>query len=133
MFKRFAHIFAYLLLVMMPLQSIAAANMLVCNSMMQSTDAKVSDIGASNQQMETMPCHEHMAHMASSHTSNSKHKDACKSTCGTLCSTLCAMTALPNDINSALTTSSSSLITLVEQSYASITLPNTQRPPIFLS
>ncbi|HSI43738.1 MAG TPA: hypothetical protein VK949_05300 [Methylotenera sp.] len=133
MFKHFAHIFAYLLLVMMPLQSIAAASMLVCNSVMQSHDAKAADIGVSNQQLETMPCHEHMAHMASSHTSNSKHKDACKSTCGALCSTLCAMTALPNGINTTPTISSSSLIALMEQSYASITLPNTQRPPIFLS
>ena len=127
MLKRFAHMFAYLLLVLMPLQSIAAANMLVCNSMMQS---HASDTSASNQQANAMPCHEHMA---SSHTADSKHKNTCKSACGALCSTLCAMTALPNDIRATLTSTSSPLIGLTEQSYASVTLPNSQRPPIFLS
>ena len=127
MLKRFAHLFAYLILVTMPLQSIAAANMLVCNSMMQSHNSKIS---ASPHQTAAMPCQEHMA---SAHTTDSKHKNTCKSTCGALCSTLCAMTALPNSINTTLTLISSPLVGLAEQSYASVTLPNTQRPPIFLS
>ena len=132
MLKRFAHLFAYLLLVMMPLQSIAAANMLVCNSVMQGQNPKTyaAEMSASNHQANNMPCHEHLA---SSDTTDSKHKNSCKSTCGALCSTLCAMTALPNGINTTLTSISSPLVGLAEQSYASVTLPNTQRPPIFLS
>ena len=127
MLKRFSQMFAYLLLVTMPLQSIAAANMLVCNSMMQS---HASHTSASKQLANTMPCHEHLA---SSDTTDSKHKSSCKSTCGALCSTLCAMTALPNGINTTHTSISSPLVGLAEQSYASVTLANTQRPPIFLS
>lgn len=125
--------FAYLLLVMTPLQSIAAANMLVCNSMMQGHNAKThhsSAMSASNQQLNIMPCHEHLV---SSDTTDSKHKNTCKSSCGTLCSTLCAMTALPNDIKTTFTSTSSPMVGLAEQSYVSVTLPNTQRPPIFLS
>jgi hypothetical protein len=130
MLKRFTHMFAYLLLVLMPLQSIAAANMLVCNSMMQSHTSNI----ASKQEVSAMPCHEHMANMAAStNMTDSKHKDACKSTCGTLCSTLCAMTALASDLKTAINSNSSHLVSLTEQSYVSVTLPNTQRPPILLS
>lgn len=128
MLKRFAHLFAYLLLVMLPLQSIAAANMLVCNSMMQ---RQVSSVPT--ERVNSMPCHEHMADMVTSSHMETKHKNSCKSTCGALCSTLCAMTALPNSINTTLTSTSSPLVSLAEQSYSSVTLPNTQRPPIFLS
>jgi len=132
MFKRFSYIFAYLLLALMPLQSIAAANMLVCNSMMQTH---------SNNQQQDMPCHEHMAsttaaddnHQAKTAHTTDTHKATSKSTCGTLCSTLCAMTALAGNINTTVTANSSPLAGPTEQSYLSVTLPNTQRPPIFLS
>ncbi len=115
--------FAYLLLVMMPLQSIAAANMLVCNSMMQAHSS-------TTQQAPMMPCHEAMA---ASHVHDSKHKDACKSSCGALCSTLCAMTALPANLQTIITPAALQLAGFAEQSYISVILPNTQRPPIFQS
>jgi hypothetical protein len=131
MFKRFSYIFAYLLLALMPLQSIAAANMLVCNSMMQSH---------SSPEQQGMACHKHMAstEKAGNHETNiahstDTHKTTCKSTCGTLCSTLCAMTALASNINTTINANSSPLLRLADPSYASVTLPNSQRPPIFLS
>ena len=43
MLKHFSQSFAYLLLVLIPLQGIAAANMLVCNSMMQAQSYKQSN------------------------------------------------------------------------------------------
>lgn len=130
MWKRYAKLFAYMLLVLLPLQSVAASNMLVCNSMLHNAPANI----AAKQAVSSMPCHEHMANMASSsHTADSKHKDACKNSCGALCSNFCAMTALPSDIKTAINLNTSPLVSLTEQSYASITLPNTQRPPIFLS
>jgi hypothetical protein len=133
MFKRFSYIFAYLLLALMPLQSIAAANMLVCNSMMQANDSKLQ---------QSMPCHEQMLDSAktddhqaqtSIQTKTPHSTDTHKSTCSTLCSTLCAVSVLADNINTTITTNTSPLAGLAEQSYASVTLPNTQRPPIFLS
>lgn len=126
MFKRFSHIFVYLLLALMPLQSMAAANMQICNSMMQTETSK--------QELQTMPCHEHMANAVGvEKPAKDNHQDACKSSCATLCSNLCAMTTLPTDIKSALLPVSALLISTIHLAYVSITLPSLQRPPIFLS
>lgn len=138
MLKRFSHIAAYLLLVLLPLQSMAAANMLVCNSMMPMTKK--------NAQSQVMPCHKHMNNMVShdinetndtvassdTHT-NASYKNTCKTNCATLCASMCAMTALPSHFKSAVLEASSQAFSLAYQSYASITLPNLQRPPIRLS
>lgn len=131
MLKHFSQFFACLLLVLIPLQSIAAANMLVCNSMMQAQSSKQSN----PQQVQVEPCHMHMAGMSKSMASPSeKHQSpCCKTTCATLCASLNAMTALPSSIKPATFLVSTDLISIPYQAYASITQPNLQRPPIFLA
>ncbi|HSI38519.1 MAG TPA: hypothetical protein VK946_05560 [Methylotenera sp.] len=127
MFKHFSHIFVYLLLALMPLQSMAAANMLICNSMMQAETSK--------QALHTMPCHEHMTSPAASidQSTEDDHPSASKTNCTALCSNLCGMVALQIDIKSALLPVSTLLISTTHPAYASITLPSLQRPPIFLA
>ena len=131
MLKYFSQFFACLLLVLIPLQSIAAANMLVCNSMMQAQSYEQSN----SQQVQAEPCHMHMAGMSKS-TANplEKHQSpCCKTTCAALCASLNAMTALPSSIKPATFLVSSNLISIPHQAYASIIQPNLQRPPIFLA
>ena len=131
MLKHFSQFFAYLLLVLIPLQGIAAANMLVCNSMMQAQSYELNN----SQQVQAEPCHMHMAGMSKS-TANplEKHQSLfCKTTCATLCASLNAMTALPSSIKPATFLVSAGLISIPYQAYASITQPNLQRPPILLA
>ena len=56
---------AYVLLVLMPLQAVAAAKMLVCNSMMQNSMMYISvaskQIATADANMASMPCHQHTA------------------------------------------------------------------------
>jgi hypothetical protein len=127
MLKRFSHYFACLLLVLIPLQGFAAANMSICNSMMQSH--------SSEQQLQAKPCHMHMAGMSKTtqNQNNCKHKDTCKTICATLCASLSVMATLPSNIKPASLQDTAKNITLLSQSYASITLPSPQRPPILLS
>ena len=132
MLKRFSHFFACLLVVLIPLQGFAAANMSICNSLMQA-EANY----AKQQEVQTRPCHEHMAGITKtsgdlSNNHSGKHKSACKTNCVTLCSSLCTMTALPSNIKPATLQDTSKAMTLLSQSYASITLPSLQRPPILL-
>ena len=133
MLKRFSHFFACLLVVLIPLQGFAAANMSACNALMQATANQPKQ-----QKVQAIPCHEHMAGMTKtsgdlSNNHSGKHKSACKTNCVTLCSSLCAMTALPSNIKPATLQDTSKAMTLLSQSYASITLPSPQRPPILLS
>lgn len=131
MLKYFSEFFACLLLVLIPLQSIAAPNMVVCNSMMQAQSSEQSN----PQRAQVKPCHMHMAGMSKSMASPSeKHQSpCCKTTCATLCASLNAMTALPSSIKPATLLVSTALINILYQAYASITQPNLQRPPIFLA
>ena len=124
MLKYFSQLLACLLLVLIPLQSIAAANMLVCNSMMHAQN--------NSQQLQTEPCHMHMVGMyKSSEAPLEKHQSpCCKTTCAALCASLNAMTALPSSIKPATFLVSTGLISIPYQAYASITQPNLQRPPI---
>lgn len=127
MLKHLSYFFAYLLLVLVPLQGIAAANISICNSVMQSH--------TSEQQSQAKPCSMHMLGM-SKNTQNQdccSHKSACKAICATLCSGMSAVTILPSDIKSANFLVSTALISLPYQAYASITQPNLQRPPILLA
>ena len=133
MLKRFSHFFACLLVVLIPLQGFAAANMSACNALMQ-----VATNQAKQQEVQTTPCHEHMAGMIKtsgdpSNNHSGKHKSACKTSCATLCTSLCAMTALPSNTKPDTLQDTSKTMTLLSQSYASITLPSPQRPPILLS
>jgi hypothetical protein len=129
MLRRFSHFFACLLLVLIPLQGIAAANMSICNSMMQTNTKHASIIQTSTQQQaQTMPCHDDM---------NSKlhgnGKSTSKTSCAALCASLCAMTALPSNIPVASFLASASVMHMPHQTYVSITQPSLQRPPIFFS
>ena len=138
MLTRFSRFFACLLVVLIPLQGFAAANMSACNALMLAAVNQTKQQG-----VRVMPCHEHMAGMtntsgdlSNNHLDNnhsSKHKSACKTNCATLCNSLCAMTALPSNIKPATLQDTSRAMTLFSQSYASITLPSPQRPPILLS
>lgn len=130
MFKRLTHFFAWILLVSVPMQALATANMLVCNSMMQ------SNINQRNN--ANMPCH-NMANMTEiSQQSTAKHqspccKPSCKTICATLCASVSAVGTLPSDIKPAPFLAATRLISLLHQSYDSITLPSLQRPPILLT
>jgi hypothetical protein len=123
MLKRFSHFFACVLLVLMPLQGIAAANMSICNSMMQSHE--------NQPKQANLPCHEGVS--KSSESNSAKHQSQCKAACATLCANLSAMTALPSNIKPATLLAATQVLSLADQTYASINLPNLQRPPIFLS
>jgi hypothetical protein len=127
MLKRCSHFFSCLLLVLLPLQGLAAANMLVCNSLMQ---AEASQLTSVKQQVkQTMPCHQNMAINKTTDT----HKSNCKTSCDALCASLCALTMLTNSIKPASLLSSTNLIGSGDQTYVSITQTNLQRPPIFLA
>jgi hypothetical protein len=122
MLKRFSHFVAYLLLVLLPLQGFAAANMTACNSLMQ--------VEKNAEQVQIMPCHEHVANKAKP---SENHENTCKSTCAALCASLCAMTTLPSNIKPATMLAATQVLSLADQTYASITQAKLQRPPIFLS
>ncbi len=130
MLKRFTPFFAWILLVLMPMQALATANVLVCNSMMQS---KVNQYNTAD-----MPCRD-MANMVefSQQSSDKQLNPCCKPTCKSICATLCAsvsaVTSLQSDIKPADFLASTPLMSMLHQSYASITLPSLQRPPILLS
>ena len=127
MLKRFTHYFACLLLVLMPLQGIAAANMSICNSMMQAaTETKVS----------ATPCHKHanmqMADMTKA-SDNCKHKSTCKAACATLCASLSSMTALNQTTPAMPVLATTQVLVAYSEIYTSYLPPNLQRPPILLS
>lgn len=134
MFKLFSHITAYLLLMLIPLQSIAAADMLICNSMSM---LKVKNVSV---QPDNMPCLTHMAKLVKvsigdsnrAHT-DTPHESDSKTSCATFCYGMCAMTVLPSEIKSQALLTPTQIFGLAYQAYTSVTLPNLQRPPIRLS
>lgn len=127
MLKRFPHFFACLLLVLIPLQGIAAANMSICNSMMQSNVDQRNSVD--------MPCHDmaNMTQQTSAKQQNPHYKPICKTICATLCASVSTVTTLPSDIKSIPFLASTTLMSMPHQPYASITLPSLQRPPILLA
>ncbi len=127
MLKQLTHFFACLLLVLIPLPGIAAANMSICNSMMQ------SHVQQNIKQLQAKPCHMHMAGMTNIKHSSCKHDTACKTACATLCASLSVMTEIPGDIKPAHFMLSTTLLSIPYQAYTSITQPNLQRPPILLA
>ena len=144
MFKCISYYFACLLVVLMPLQALAAANMLVCKDMMRTSITQ-----ANTQKIENAPCHKHMASMtvdsknqhitnveisgAEKYNKDTPCKTSCKAVCATLCASLVTMAAQPNDITAVIFLVSSTLISMPNQVYASITQASLQRPPIFLA
>jgi hypothetical protein len=127
MLIRCSHFFACMLLVLLPLQSLAAANMLVCNSLMQAEASQLTS--AKQEAKQTMPCHQNMVINKTTDT----HKSNCKTSCDALCASLCALTVFTNSIKPASLLNSSKAIGSGDQTYVSITQTNLQRPPIFLA
>lgn len=129
MLKRCSHFFAWLLLVLMPMQALATANMLVCNSMMQANIVKQSAKPTSN----VMSCHQETHSAISEDSEHVNHQQLpYKSSCASVCANMCALTAMPTQAQSTFALNFTQAFDFNNQSYASITLPNLQRPPIAL-
>lgn len=132
MFKPFPHIAAYLLLMLIPLQSIAADDMMICNSNNMSM-LKVKNV---SEQPDNMPCLTHMAKLVKvsigdsnrAHTDTSHESDS-KTSSATFCYGMCAMTVLPSEIKSQSLLTPTQIFSLAYQAYTSVTLPNLQRHP----
>ena len=130
MLKRYSHYFAYLVLVLMPLQALATANMLICNSMMQANVVNAKSVTTE------MPCPQHMqetdiAYPQENSTQQNSHQSGShKPSCVSVCANMCALTAIPMQIQSTFPLNLIQMIDFKNQSYVSITLPNLQRPPI---
>lgn len=122
MLKRFSYFAAYLLLVLMPMQALATANMLVCNSMMQSNVAKY-ETKSFNTAASEMPCHQQI------NSKSSNHGDP-KASCKAICINLCALTAMPVQIQPNFALNSTQTFDSNYQLYVSIPQQNLQRPPI---
>jgi hypothetical protein len=130
--KRYRNWPIYLLLLLLPMQTIAAANMLVCNSLMQQATINVAT---------EMPCHEQVADTHANLQTHDQQSDPFNqhtsqkgiSHCGMLCNSLCGFTGLPATTFNLLTTNRAVLIAALEVDYHSVTLPLLQRPPIFLT
>jgi phage I-like protein len=136
MLKRFSLFFAWLLLVLMPLQALAAANMLVCNSMMRNSMMQLvtaKSIDAQNviQQSGEMACHKHVN--SAQVDKKGQHKSTCKTNCASLCASLSGMTALTQSTHTAPVLSADKLMSAPAEIYASHTPPKLQRPPILLA
>lgn len=126
MLKRFSLFFAYSLLLVIPLQGVAAANMSICNSMMQSESQPVSqDIQA----MQDTPCHDSMNNNKQ-HTEKHSENNPCKTSCAVLCASLNTMTVLPSTTPATTFLVTVQTINIPQQVYVSITQPSLQRPPI---
>lgn len=126
--KYFSRYFACLLLVLIPLQAIAATNMAVCNSMMRAT-------AASENTVAQMPCHKGMDKVmeVSQDQKKSSHKPACESYCAAMCASFNVISITGFAVNPSNHLTSSLIIALPDQAYTSITQANLLRPPIFLS
>lgn len=144
MLNRFSHLFAYLLLVLMPVHALASANMLICNSMMHSQFETQIDthltvetqVDIETHANNVMPCHQSMANtnLDQVNTHDKMQRDGqeapCKANCASICANMCAITAIPATLISSFALNSSQLFSINSQPYASITQPNLQRPPI---
>jgi hypothetical protein len=127
MLKQFSHFFVWLLLVLMPLQALAASNMLVCNSIMQAQPTKAT---MPSDEMASMSCHKHKANDIK-HQETSK--SPCKTNCAKVCANLCALTALASEVKLSFVLENSQAYDLNKLIYVSITQSNSQRPPTFLA
>jgi hypothetical protein len=130
MLRRYSHFFAYILLLLMPLQVLAAANMRVCNSVMQLSNQSTVSV---------MPCHNMKMAMAdmTKASDNDAHKNTgkstCKTACASLCASLCSLTALNQTAAAMPVLVASQAIVAHNNTYTSYSPPKLQRPPNFLS
>jgi hypothetical protein len=126
--KSISKSFTYLLLVLIPLQAIAATNMAVCKKMMQATVAN-EHVSAD------MPCHKHMGNVME--ISPLQEKSNSNTECESYCAAICASLNVISITNSIIKLSdylvSTSIISKPDQAYASVIQANLLRPPIFLS
>jgi hypothetical protein len=124
---RFPQLIALILMLLISLQSVAVTRMSFCKNLLK---ANVEEKNVSS-----ITCHQDAAGVF--HTQHNKQdcndKVACKIVCATLCSNLGAMTAIESNIYPLTFPSATLSIRILHQSYASITLPSLQRPPISLS
>jgi hypothetical protein len=120
--KSYIHWTVYVLLLLLPLQSIAAANMLVCNRFQQVNHTMDSA-------KATMPCHDSVEDDSSSAPSQQQVKNDCKM----ICSSLLTASAIPYALNLSLSANTVPRLISSEGTYLSVTLPRFQRPPIFAS
>ena len=131
MIKRFSHFFASLLLVLMPLQALASANMLVCNSIMQAQATKVfTQPATAKQAAKQASCHQHINNSVEQQVKHQdNHQSSCNALCAATCASLSALSGLTNNIKFNFQPENMQLFDFNNQIYASITLPNLQRPP----
>jgi hypothetical protein len=122
----------YLLLVVMPLQGIAAANLLICNSVMQASPA---DLIVAKTSYNATPCHAQSDKATDVSTTDSRHSPIpmCKSTCNAICASMSAFVTPQMQTAQAPHAKLQIATQLVQSFYASITLASLQRPPITLS
>ena len=126
MLKRFSHFFACLLLVLMPIQALASANMLVCNALMQSQMNQQDEVKIEAQSARDMPCHQTVN---TTQTKNS-NETPCKDTCALMCANMFFVSAMPTHTQLSFALNVLQKCDFDHISYASITQPSLQRPPI---
>lgn len=123
MLRRFSYFIACFLLVLMPIQAFAAANMLVCNSMMKLNTLKTP--------INATACHEHVSDAddsaTPSHAEDSAHQ---KPSCASACAHLCALVAITIQTPLTFAFSPVQAFDANHQDYTSVTLASLQRPPI---
>lgn len=132
MFKRFSTWFTCLLMVLLPVQGFAAANMSICKQMVQAHMQQASVQQTPAQVMaDEAPCVHSMP--SSHHNLPHKQSTACKLSCAALCASLSSYATLPSHLLTIYQPISTLTQPLDHQLYTSITLPNLLRPPIRLS
>lgn len=109
------------------MQALATANMLVCNSIMQANIVKQSAELTPN----VMACHQDMHSVVSEDSGHINQQLPHKSSCVNMCANMYALIVMPQ-IQSIFALSFTQVFDYNHLSYASITLPNLQRPPIAL-
>jgi hypothetical protein len=131
MFKRYRPWPLYLLLILLPIQSIAAANMLICNSVQQLGLIESHQTIESHQKtaQENMPCHAVMDDKKNAETAQNDVKNHC----GIICSNLLTAPNTYHAITLGVHANTVPYLISATKTYSSITLPTLQRPPIFLA
>jgi hypothetical protein len=120
MIRRYSQIFVYLLLVFLPIQALAHANMLACNRMMQASKMESAEA--------VMPCHQEALSMQSEHQDQTKSTNL--SSCSSLCASMCALTTMPLSSQLTLSIETTQAIEYQHLSYTSVPLSSLHRPPI---
>lgn len=118
----------YLLLLLLPLQSLAAASMLICNSFKQLNDIIHNE--SPRMATEEMPCH---ATMDGKQDTQPVHKKDTKNYCGIMCGSLLAASVTPGAFQLSVHLNKAPHVVSNAETYISVSLPKLQRPPIFLA